>query len=681
MDNAQNGDILEKIVEELFERFLSDPYLSRKIPPYLDTVVLIKKIVTKLRREVLPLVKGRNVRKLLKVCHELGHLHKRLQVNEMMFFREVDFFARRLKENKEYLGLSDNDISLWIKTCKKGVALAYMESLIDDVLISFENGSEHRRYFSGILSVLRRNLERLSEHWKVEEFHFDLPRCPICEYIDSVDFVIKTYTNFPLRLRLEAEHKDFHQYLTNFLEHVIAERFEGAAAILREIILRIYTIDGLLKEIGLSWGVSREANFYGFLSDNYYSHGLLRIVVPKSESEKVRKKLVKDFLKLFEELLKEADGRENLTKYVFVFPVDGAVYIYIDYNALDFDTILKAFDRAIERANTLKTLLLQEGVVPPYGVGELDSRNFHKMDTKLVGEILCLAEKEITSKHTAEMEGSKVLKLDYKFEDFFLKALENLERKAQVLRCIREKRVSLFYQPVVDIFSRQTFGVELLARIYGPGGLPIPASLFIEFVKEENLTVAFDIAVLSTVLNNLEKLEKLSRTLFVNLFPDSLSDRDVIELLLDLLEGMGRRSMHLVLELTEHTVITNRDILEKIEKGNLTIAFDDFGSGYTNFKTVAMLAHEGRASILKVDGELVRAVADSEVHLKVVETVSEFAKELGMGVVFENVSNERIFEVVADIAKRKGLKRVYAQGYYISPPQPAVVFPPELGTP
>ncbi|HID79057.1 MAG TPA: EAL domain-containing protein [Aquifex aeolicus] len=62
--------------------------------------------------------------------------------------------------------------------------------------------------------------------------------------------------------------------------------------------------------------------------------------------------------------------------------------------------------------------------------------------------------------------------------------------------------------------------MELLARVIGRNGVPVPAGQFIEFIKEENLTLEFDLAVLNTTLQNLDTLKKISQRLFINLFPN-----------------------------------------------------------------------------------------------------------------------------------------------------------------
>ena len=63
MGANETAKVLKKVIQEQFERFLTDPYLSQKTPTYLDTIVLVKRKVEKWEREILPLVKERNGRR------------------------------------------------------------------------------------------------------------------------------------------------------------------------------------------------------------------------------------------------------------------------------------------------------------------------------------------------------------------------------------------------------------------------------------------------------------------------------------------------------------------------------------------------------------------------------------------------------------------------------------------
>jgi EAL domain-containing protein (putative c-di-GMP-specific phosphodiesterase class I) len=677
MNNKNFEKTLQKVVKELFEYFLIDPYLSRKIPTYLDTIVLIKRIVQRLKKDFIPAVKEKDEKKLFRFCYRIGLNHKKLQISEMMFFKSIDFFRERLEENRIELDLTENEIAFWIKNCKKGAALAYIESFIKDTLQAFENGNIYRKYFYEVLKVLKKTIKRIKENTEInrEELNVAFPKCPICEILSSVDFFIKTYTNFNQRLRLEAEHKDFHQFLANFYEHLLVGKYEGAAFILRELIVKIYSLDTILKEIELFWKLKKEINFLGFLTDEYYSHGLLIILIPRSENELVRKRLIKDFLRTFYQNLNNLrDYQWN--KYIFILDLDGGIYLYIDHEAEHFDEILNTFFKSVQKANQFGTLYLVEGKVPTYSVGYIDTNYFHKMDIEVLNEFLKEAERYIQENTLQAKEELPVFYLNTVFEDLFIRANDNLEKKKLIKKSLKLRKISLFYQPIVDLFTQETFGIEILARLFSPQEVYIPAGKFIEFVKQEGLTLDLDRAVLKTTIGSLKTLKKLSQNLFINLFPNSLSDKEVVSLILELLHRMEEENMNLYLELTEHTVVTNKDILEQIEKGNLFIVFDDFGSGYTNFKTVARLAEFKRTSILKIDGELVKGITSNTVDEKVVESITAFAKNLNFQLVYEYISTREVYEKVKEILKKVGLNRAYGQGYYFSHPLPAVVNPP-----
>jgi len=672
MVNKKREEIFIKLVRDLFEEFLRDPYLSKKVPSYVDTVALIKRVYNRIVNDIYPAVKRRDREALKETCLQIAQVHRNLQLNEFIFFKEVERFGALLHKYKEQLDLTENDINFWITNCKRSIALVYMENLIEDVLLSLEAPFKFKNYFAKLLKTVKGLIEKIISSDEVGYLKLFLPKCPICSYINSVEFEVKTYTVSTTRLRLENEHKDFHQVLIILLEDLLSGNFDRAVTFLRELVLKIYALDGLLTEIEHLWPLKKWENFCGFLSDANRSNGLLKIVTPLSRNEKVKTKLAKDFLNLFLELVRGIREKEDNSRYLVFLPMDGSLYLYIDYRALDFPKILEAFYEALKRANREKTLLLVEGFLPPYAVGKFESKNFHRLEPPIVKKILSLAEKELT--RCGVNSENPLCEEDFteRFQSLLGEALKLTDLEEVVKECLNRKRIALFYQPIVELFSGKTVGVELLARIFDREGRIVPAGFFLEFVEEANLTVDFDLSVLNSVFTHLDTLKGLHNTLFVNIFPNSLSEGEVINTLLNLLEEMERRNMQLVLELTEHTVITNKDILERIEKGNLKIAFDDFGSGYTNFKTVAMLAHRGRTSFLKVDGELVREINLSEIHEKVVETIADFGCELGLGVIFEHISDREVLEKVKQISQKVGLKEAYGQGFYLGKPQPVV---------
>jgi len=81
------------------------------------------------------------------------------------------------------------------------------------------------------------------------------------------------------------------------------------------------------------------------------------------------------------------------------------------------------------------------------------------LEENLVEEILLLAEKDILALNPYENRDEKIyLKLDYKFEEYLLGGTENLLLKEKIRECISQRKISLFYQPIVSIFEGSTYG-------------------------------------------------------------------------------------------------------------------------------------------------------------------------------------------------------------------------------
>jgi len=188
MDKKQ---ILIKLFQTLFEHFLQNPALARKIPSYIDLSALIRRDAQKVAEEILPLVENRNSEALKERCYQLGLLHKRLGINEILFFREVEFFRNALEFYKKYLNLDENSINFWIKFCKEGVALAYMDSAIKDISLILDISTDFGEYFKLLfdaISTLLKEREDSKNYLKVV-----LPPSPIQRFLNSVEINLKTY--------------------------------------------------------------------------------------------------------------------------------------------------------------------------------------------------------------------------------------------------------------------------------------------------------------------------------------------------------------------------------------------------------------------------------------------------------------------------------------------------------
>ena len=95
-----------------------------------------------------------------------------------------------------------------------------------------------------------------------------------------------------------------------------------------------------------------------------------------------------------------------------------------------------------------------------------------------------------------------------------------------------------------------------------------------------------------------------------------------------------------------------------IQKQRISIALDDFGSGYSNLNHIISF----HCDYVKLDGALIKNIKEDSKSLAIVRSVVSFTKELGIKVIAEYVANKEIFE----ITKKLGIDEF--QGFYLSKP-------------
>jgi EAL domain-containing protein (putative c-di-GMP-specific phosphodiesterase class I) len=214
------------------------------------------------------------------------------------------------------------------------------------------------------------------------------------------------------------------------------------------------------------------------------------------------------------------------------------------------------------------------------------------------------------------------------------------------------------YQPIVSAGTRKIFGYEALLRSTEPS-LPHPG------------------AVLDAA-ERLGRLELLGRTirdkaaepvtnrgdvgmLFVNLHTTDLLDST----LLSKDTPLSRIAHRVVLEITERASLEKvKDVRARIaalRAIGFRIAVDDLGAGYAGLTSFALLEPE----IVKLDMTLIRDVHRSATKQKLIRSMAELCKDMGMMVVGEGVENVEERDALVDLGCD------LLQGYLFAKPAPA----------
>lgn len=129
-------------------------------------------------------------------------------------------------------------------------------------------------------------------------------------------------------------------------------------------------------------------------------------------------------------------------------------------------------------------------------------------------------------------------------------------------------------------------------------------------------------------------------------------------------EQSGVNPNNVCFEITESSAIARLDdaldFIRAVRTMGCLVYLDDFGSGFSSFGYLKMLPVDG----LKIDGRLVRGIADCAVGQAMVRGITEVAHAAGMPCVAEQVETSPERELLARIGVD------YIQGYLVHRPEP-----------
>jgi diguanylate cyclase (GGDEF)-like protein/PAS domain S-box-containing protein len=253
-------------------------------------------------------------------------------------------------------------------------------------------------------------------------------------------------------------------------------------------------------------------------------------------------------------------------------------------------------------------------------------------------------------------------------------SLRRLSLITELGAAIRGEQLTLFYQPMVSLRSRQLLGFEALLRWQHPRFGLIPPTQFIPLAEMGDMIQPLTQWVVTRALSDLERWRAAGFDLgvSVNLSSRNLSDAACMQHLLELLRARPHDARRLSLELTESALIADPEHaqaqLNSLHRMGVRVAIDDFGTGYSSLVYLRRLP----ISALKIDLSFVRNMLSSANDRIIVDAIIQLAHKLSLSVVAEGVEDHALFEALLEMGCD------VAQGYHISRPIPGALVVPWL---
>jgi len=264
--------------------------------------------------------------------------------------------------------------------------------------------------------------------------------------------------------------------------------------------------------------------------------------------------------------------------------------------------------------------------------------------------------------------------LDYAFYDSSMNghSVDNLsllgELHTELLQLTGQ--LQLYYQPQIDLFTREVLGVEALLRWIHPTRGLIPPDEVVRVAEQSGLIAELTYWVLESAIADCaswhQDLKKLS--VAVNFSAWNLQDPALPEVIEKLLKRYSLSSEYLTIEITESAVMSDpvraRQVLNKLNHMGLDLLIDDFGTGFSSLAYLKLLPVKG----LKIDKSFVLEMAEDENDAIIVKSTIDLAHNLGLIVVAEGVET-----MEASLWLRQH-KCDSLQGFYIARPMPEQAF-------
>lgn len=234
-----------------------------------------------------------------------------------------------------------------------------------------------------------------------------------------------------------------------------------------------------------------------------------------------------------------------------------------------------------------------------------------------------------------------------------------------VVGALRERRLVLAYQPIIEAASGHPVEHECLLRMRQTDGSILPAGQFIPTVEKLGLIRLVDRRALELTMEALRLYP--SAHLSFNVSALSANDPEWLSTLFDLLQDQPSIASRLTVEITETMALQDLEeasqFVRTLRELGCRVALDDFGAGYTSFRNLKTLA----VDMVKIDGSFIRGLADNADNQLFVRTLVDLAHRFRIKTVAEMVDSE----AEAEILRNFGVELL--QGFYFGRPD---VLPP-----
>lgn len=212
--------------------------------------------------------------------------------------------------------------------------------------------------------------------------------------------------------------------------------------------------------------------------------------------------------------------------------------------------------------------------------------------------------------------------------------------ESRLRQALDEDRLTVVYQPQVELASGHMVGVEALLRWRDEELGEVPPDQFITVAEECGLILRLGRWVLEHACRQARDWQRRGLALdrvAVNLSPAQFAFQDLLEEVAEILEETGLAADRLELEITESTLMRDQrgavGTLQALHELGISVALDDFGTGYSSLSYLKRFPLDK----VKIDRSFVQDLPHDPDGAAITRTIISLGKTLRLKVLAEGV--------------------------------------------
>ena len=218
---------------------------------------------------------------------------------------------------------------------------------------------------------------------------------------------------------------------------------------------------------------------------------------------------------------------------------------------------------------------------------------------------------------------------------------DRVQFEEDLRRGIERSEFIPYFQPLIDLSTRELVGFEALARWRSPTRGFLEAEKFIDVAEKTGLIGPLTMTVVEQALKEAKDWPQHLK-LAINVSPVQFRDAALAAQIMKMLTEAGFPANRLEVEITEGSLLEDREqvlaTIRSLKNVGVSISLDDFGTGYASLAQVNSLPVDR----IKIDKSFISTIVKSDQTAAIVNTITSLGHTLNVPITAEGIESERV---------------------------------------